>query len=350
MSTGIKYNNVDMSDILAIDTTNYNIMTNYTNNQNQIIFKKPFNTSTNKTNNTELIPTYKFFYAGVSFNFCPRYNFHHNTQNATAYGAVLKVLTSDNVSIPNASLLKKMLVVLVGGGGGGGGGAAEKDGGAGGGTGGGGGALGAYWVNYVAGVNSYSCSAGNGGNFGQPATPTNFGPGVMATNGANGHGKWGGDGSTSTFKYNGQFYSVNGGKGGGPGLSSDGGGYHKSSDGGAGGVGAGDYFNNGENGTTTYNNNGQSTPGGYGGRPGNLNTPWVGDPPLRIQGNAYLINPSLINMASSQSQISTRNIGTIRNLIYGEGGKGGMGDARGYNYGTAGEYGAPGCVIVFFYY
>jgi len=338
-TTGFQYNGLDLASILApaiSGADNNNTMTNYTTNSNPTTFLKPFITSTDTTA-ANLTPDYKYSYnsTGNSLDpllFCPAYKFYGNSQAATTYtsGNLLTKYYS-YIDIPN--LVKKMFVVLVGGGGGGGGGGARKGGGASGGGGGGGGGINAYWVTYVSSVTQFNCSAGYGGNYGQPSSNTGLAPATNATNGSNVNGQTGTAGANSVFTYNGIDYSAQGGSSGsGGGTSTSTGG------GGAGGaVGTGIYSTAGANGAASPYTGYQNTAGGNGGNPGNLNT---------TNTSGYLINPGLINMISLQ-------IGAWNNsghsLPYGQGGYGGNGDSSS-NYGSSGQYGAPGCVIVFFYY
>ena len=225
-----------------------------------------------------------------------------------------------------------MFVVLVGGGGGGGGGGAKSGGGASGGGGGGGGGLCSSMINYESGFTTFSCTAGKGGFYGQPSNATTIAPGNLATSGTNGSGKSGTAGAASSFTYAGITYNSEGGDGGS-------GGGTLSSVGGKGGFG---YPMSGQNATGSKYTGIQNTAGGVGGQSGNLNT---------TNANGYLINPALINMTSSQTPLSSSLNGSPSvPLKYGAGGHGGKGDASGSNFGVAGEFGAPGCVIVFFYY
>jgi hypothetical protein len=343
MPTGFQYNGLDLSDILApaiAGAGNNNTMTNYTTSSNPISFLKPFNTSTYNSDLT-LTPEYKYYYSTGSFldpfYFCPRYVLYGNPQNGTASNSVL---TSTTNNIIFSVTPKKMFVVLVGGGGGGGGGGAKSGGGASGGGGGGGGAIDSYWVDYVPGAASFSYIAGHGGFYGQPSNATTIAPGNLATSGSNGNGKIGTSGVASSFTYNGTTYST--GTSGAASGGGQGGGTNSAIGGaGGGGGGGGAYTNVGAKGADSTYTGAQNTAGGVGGQPGNLNT----------NGYSFLINPALINMTSSQTQLSnSQNINPPVPLIYGAGGHGGKGDASGNNFGVAGEFGAPGCVIVFFYY
>ena len=332
--TGFQYNGLDLASILAPNIAGA-IMTNYTTNSNTIKFLQQFYTNTDVTSYMpppySLTPNYPYAYKTNSFLFCPAYIFYGNSQNADSSGSVLTPVTA-TVNLPDK--VKKMFAVVVGGGGGGGGGGAKSGGGSSGGGGGGGGALMSFMVYYTAGYTSFTYTAGSGGMYGQPSNATNTAPGAGGGS-SNTTGKSGSDGTASSFTYAGIINTANFGKGGTGGGTA-------SSTGGTGGAATfQSYMKSGASGAGSTYTGSQNTAGGVGGKPGNLNT---------TNTSGYLINPGLINMTSSQTQLSnSQNINPPVPLIYGAGGHGGKGDSSS-NFGVAGEFGAPGCVIVFFYY
>jgi hypothetical protein len=137
----------------------------------------------------------------------------------------------------------------------------------------------------------------------------------------------GGSGSSTTFIYNTITYTANGGSGG------------TNTAGGTAGTGAATITTNtiysytGNNGSTgSYGST--PNPGGSGGKPK------YGD----------IINTNLLNLISYQVSLTNNNISTSTKLQYGEGGNGGQGDNETTNYGINGEFGAPGCAFVFYFY
>jgi hypothetical protein len=348
-------------------------MTGYkVNSGSNLTFLQPFTSgNTGSTSSTSTyaasLPGYK--YNNIQFEFCPKYNFHGGTAyytssdtfasfTATQTKIADRSITSENIPVG----VKRMLAVCIGGGGGGGGGGAEdKDdsGGesdAGGGAGGGGGAMFSQLFTIASGATSYSCSIGSGGIYGQPNNRTNIKPGKEATSGNLKNGGAGGDGGNTTFTYNSTIITANGGEGGDGGRSnSDSVG---TASGGAGGsvTDSTPLVKSGASGSNTDSgggNNGEAIPGGSGGQSGNISTAY---------GDGLFINTTTISFVSNQwtntgsdttglkDLTSTSNEVTPFYLKFGEGGHGGMGDANGAHYGFAGEVGAPGCVIVFFYY
>ena len=307
---------------------------------------------------------------GVQFEFCPKYNIHACDpyyNNLTEFNAFTATATKkSDLNITGQTIpagVKRMLAVCIGAGGGGGGGGAESassSGGnsdAGGGAGGGGGAMVSQMFNIVSGQTTYSAVIGSGGIYGQPNSRTTnlLKPGIEDTNGSNANGRPGGAGGNTTFTYNSTTITANGGGGGAGGQSNSemGGGVSVAS-GGAGGAVSGStpLQKAGTNGASVSNQalaNDITIPGGIGGKCGNLNT----------TNNQVFIN---LNLTSGQVALTGSNATTIDpvtassnnitqySLKIGEGGHGGMGDDDGAHYGFAGEVGAPGCVIVFFYY
>ncbi len=350
-------------------------MTGYkVNSVNDLTFLAPFtnNTESNSSNSTYAasIPGYK--YNNTLFQFCPKYVLHAGTAYYTSqitlnnFTAITTKLADTPISAQTIPAgVKRMLVVCIGAGGGGGGGGAENNndsGGeadAGGGAGGGGGAMFSQLFNIVSGFTTYTCSIGSGGSYGQPNDrSTNLlKPGIEATSGNLKNGRDGGAGGNTTFTYNGTTITANGGGGGVGGKSNSD--TPGNAAGGAGGTvtGTAPLVKAGTKGADVNSGtplaNGITNPGGIGGKCGNLNT---------SDADGFFVNTSYISFVSTQwtntgsdvsniTQLSaTSNQVTPFNLKYGEGGHGGMGDDNGNHYGFAGEVGAPGCVIVFFYY
>jgi hypothetical protein len=367
-------NTVNINNIFQAGT---NVtMTGYkVNSGNNLTFLAPFtnNTESNSSNSTYAasIPGYK--YNDTQFQFCPKYVLHAGTAyytSQTTFDSFTATTTKQaDTSISAQTIpagVKRMLAVCIGAGGGGGGGGTEdssQSGGeadAGGGAGGGGGAMFSQLFNIASGVTTYTCSIGSGGIYGQPNNrSTNLlKPGIEDTNGNLKNGRDGTAGGNTTFTYNGTTIIANGGAGGVGGKSnSDSAG---TSTGGAGGTvtGSAPLVKAGTKGADTDSGglaNGITNPGGIGGKCGNLNT---------SDADGFFVNTSYVSFVSTQwtntgsnatnitdlDNVANPNQVTAFNLMYGEGGHGGMGDDNGNHYGFAGEVGAPGCVIVFFYY
>lgn len=362
----------------ASATSSYNnTMTGYKKNNTELLFLKPFTTDTDANSSTStyqaIINEYKS--SGSSISFCPKYILHGGTAyytNQTTYDSFTATSTKRADTTLSATTIPTgvtgMGVVVIGAGGGGGGGGAESandSGGqadAGGGAGGGGGAMKYQYFNIVSGNTTYSGTIGSGGIYGQPNNRTTnlLKPGKEDTNGNLKDGRSGGAGGDTSFTYNGTTLTASGGGGGGGGRSNtDSGGGESYATGGSGGTATTsttDY--SGENGETVSNAslpNGTTIPGGTGGRCGNLNTSTnVG----RFVNTNYIsfVSPQWRNTGADTNNITdldnvtNPNGITETNLKYGEGGHGGMGDDNGSHYGFAGEVGAPGCIIIFFYY
>jgi hypothetical protein len=367
-------NTVNISNIFqdGTDTT----MTGYkVNAGNDLTFLPPFTTGTDASGSNSTyaasIPGYK--YNGTQFQFCPKYQLHEGTAYYTSQ-VTFDSFTATTINRADTSIsaqtipagVKKMLAVCIGGGGGGGGTEASGDSGgqadAGGGAGGGGGAMFSQLFNIASGVTTYTCSIGSGGIYGQPnnRSTTTGGivkPGIESTSGDLKNGRDGTAGGNTTFTYNGTTITANGGAGGVGGRSnSDSPG---NAVGGAGGTvtGSEPLVKAGTKGADVNSgtplDNGITNPGGIGGKCGNLNT---------SDADGFFVNTSYVSFDSTQWTNTGSNATNITSLAansnevtpfylkYGEGGHGGMGDDNGSHYGFAGEVGAPGCVIVFYYY
>lgn len=326
------YKGFNLDDILSAKGSNdasNNTMTNYNINGTAQKFLKPFYAGTTSETTYDADPrmyaTVNFLYQGVAPKFCPAYQlFGGNANTANAYTQGTTAVST--VTPPNG--VTRMLVIVVGGGGGGGGGGSKSGGGAGGGGGGGSGGISIYSIDIVSG--SFTVTVGYGGRYGYTDGNSAGGPGDEDNVSPNNPGYAGEAGLATTFEYNGQTYRANGGNGGGGGP--------ESTSAGTGGTGATSYTieaiyyaagNAGANGGTG------STPnvGGAGGKPKYTSH----------------INLNLINLISTQASLNTNNIATTYKLQYGEGGNGGKGDNTS-SYGWNGEFGAPGCALVFYFY
>jgi len=365
-------NTVNINNIFQAGSTF--TMTGYkVNSGNDLTFLAPFtnNTESNSSNSTYAasIPGYK--YNGTQFEFCPKYVLHAGTAYYTSQ-ATFDSFTATTTKQADTSIsaqtipagVKRMLAVCIGAGGGGGGGGAENqsvsngEADAGGGAGGGGGAMVSKMFNIASGFTTYELSIGSGGIYGQPNNRTTnlLKPGKEDTNGNLKNGRDGGAGGNTTFTYNSDTITANGGGGGVGGKSnSDSPG---NAVGGAGGTvtGSAPLVKAGTNGADVDSGalaNGITIPGGIGGKCGNLNT---------SDADGFFVNTSYVSFDSTQWTNTGSNATNITSLAansnevtpfylkYGEGGHGGMGDDNGSHYGFAGEVGAPGCVIVFYYY
>jgi hypothetical protein len=249
----------------------------------------------------------------------PQYLFYPGNAN-TANGNVLgTTATYSGVPLPGAT---HMLVILVGGGGGGGGGGGSSGDDFGGGGGGSGG-ISAYYLTAA----PYSISVGYGGIYGYSAGNQTAGPGSIRVFPPVTSGVDAGDATGSSITVSGITYSVNGGLRGGGGNTG----------GGPPGLAASVVSTN-----AIYS---------YSGNPGVIGNTGLNGPPGGDGGvpqYSSIVNTNVISMTSLQTQLLTTNVNPIRNLFYGEGGKGGRGENA--DRGANGEFGAPGCAIVFFYY
>lgn len=311
-------------------------------------YLKPFNTGT--TNSSSIYGYAKnigYLINGVDIATycCPKYTIvtGNYAPSGTGAFAVPPANNVNNQSVPaNAT---GMLVVMIGGGGGGGGGGSRTGGGATGGSGGGGGGLFAVYIPISS--STYSMSIGGSGRYGGTNSndEADLLPGQLDTDNPNNPGGSGLAGGDTTFTYNSNTYTCKGGSGGNGGPEGTG-----TTAGVAGGTvgsvsGTSPYtivVNVAGNNSPNVTNVGEPTPGGRGGLSGNF------------ADNSYtstntLINNTLINLLSPQVSRESNNIPTTQKLYYGEGGNGGKGD-HGSNWGYCGEYGAPGCVIIFWYY
>ena len=321
------------NDILAPASTDgsANTLFNYKISGVDAKYLKPFCTSTTTTVHGVLSDIPRFYANALNYkynlvldlSFCPRYNLHTSSQSG--------------VTVPSG--VTNMFVVCIGGGGGGGGGGVITGGGDNGGAGGGGGggALKGWFVQSVS--STYNVTIGGGGTFGRPWGNTSVEEGRYARAGSGeGSGNAGGNGSATSFVYNGTTYSSPGGSGG-SGGSTD------TVSGGTGGTGGGTPTpfiwkdgNNGDNGIQTTTNNIQ---GGKGGGNGNY-----------ISSNYSLhINKKLVNIEKQKyNSVDETDINySLFQCEYGDGGRGGRGEAPD-NWAWAGYSGNPGCAIVFFYY
>ena len=353
-------------------------MTKYTiNNGSDLTFLQPFTSgNTASAGNTSTyaarLPGYQ--YNSALFQFCPKYDFYAGTAyytDSTTFGTFDATVTKRadrSITAQTIPLgVKRMLAVCIGaGGGGGGGGAEDKDDSsgesdAGGGAGGGGGAMFSQMFTVVSSATTYTCSIGSGGIYGQPNNRSSalLKPGKEDNDGNLKRGTGGGIGGNTTFTYNSTTITANGGYGGTGGKSNTDSDTTTVASGGAGGsvtAASLPLIRSGADGAQTDcggGTNGQAIPGGIGGQSGNISTSY---------GDGYFINTTTIPLVSSQWTNTGSNSTTLTTLSsssnevtafylkYGEGGHGGMGDANGAHYGFAGEVGAPGCVIVFYYY
>ncbi len=343
-----QYNGSSLGVATSANDTSCNSLTNYTINGTVAKFLKPFYDGTDKDAVTDLSANASMFkYLGNQIEFCPAYYLHGNT--------------CKNFTIPSG--VTKMFVVCIGGGGGGGGGGVRgqtKKGGGGGG--GGGGALNSWFVTFVSGQTTYNVTIGGGGLYGQPNSSglvNGVAEGAEDGSGTSSSGRDGDDGENTTFTYNSVNYISNGGKGGKGGIGGD-------TATGTGNGGAGGVVSTtptpiyaslaGSNGVTGNfrNDNDSSQPGGVGGESGNR----------RGTSQRFLINNSHINVqpftpytfintyttsyATGSGVTSINNTYNHDRIYYGDGGRGGVGEAGGW--GSGGYSGLHGCVIVFFYY
>jgi hypothetical protein len=339
MTTYFSVNGININTIFAaagaVDGSN-NTLTGYTTGSGTAIkFFKPFyaGTTNETTYNgdarmyaTTSIGTANFLSNSANIKFCPPYVFYKGNES-TAFTAGSTTThsagTTATTTVTPPTGVTRMLVILVGGGGGGGGGGSKSGGGAGGAGGGGSGAINIYSINIASG--SYTINVGYGGLYGYTRDNQDGGPGDEDTTSPNADGSFGISGEETTFVYNGTTRTSKGGSGGGAGTSS------------AGGTAGEGATTNTINSIRIYSyagNNGSagntgSTPnaGGAGGKPKYNET----------------INKNLLNVISNQ--VSSTSI----KLQYGEGGKGGNGDTAD-NWGWNGEFGAPGCAFVFYFY
>jgi len=367
-------NTVDISNIFQAGTGT--TMTGYTvngvNGGNNLTFLTPFTTNTDASGyNSDYAAKIPYSNGGKQFEFCPKYRLHKGTAyytnqtTFTSFTATADTSGNTNLNRTIPAGVKRMLAVCIGGGGGGGGGGAEDrddsngESDAGGGAGGGGGAMFSKMFDIDPSVNTYSCSIGSGGMCGQPNNRSELvKPGLEATFGNLKDGRPGKPGGNTVFTYNGTDISANGGGGGGGGQSNSDTPDTVVATGGAGGTVTAITLNRkaGKNGADTNcvsGNNGEAVPGGIGGVCGNFDT---------TVPQGVFINKNIISFESDQwtntgtnnpnitSIVTSSNTVDAFNLKFGEGGHGGMGDDNGSHYGFAGEVGAPGCVIVFFYY
>jgi hypothetical protein len=325
------------NDILAPASTDgsANTLFNYKISGVDAKYLKPFCTSTTTTVHGVLSDIPRFYANALNYkynsvldlSFCPRYNLHTSSQSG--------------VTVPSG--VTNMFVVCIGGGGGGGGGGVINNPGSitlngGSGGGGGGGALNGWFVQSI--DLTYNVTIGDGGAFGRPPGNTTVGEGMKSTSGNYGSGNAGGNGSATSFVYNGTTYSSPGGSGG------SGGGSSISVSGGTGGTGGGTptpfIWKDGINGYNGIrNDNTDNIAGGYGGGNGNY-----------ISSNYSLhINKKLVNIEKQKyNSVDETDISySLFQCEYGDGGRGGRGEENS-NWAWAGYSGNPGCAIVFFYY
>ncbi len=338
----------DSSSNISIYSTN-----NYTFNFNNFFtgkYLKPFTTSTSATTTYGSANPIGFTINGtdIASYCCPIYDFYSgNTTDAnTGANVDIPLYTANNISVKAGAV--GMLVVLIGAGGGGGAGGSKSNAGATGGAGGGGGGLFAIYIPVSS--STYNITVGGGGKYGitNNNSETNLKPGQIDYDSPNNPGGAGGAGGNTTFTYNSTTYTCYGGSGGSGGPQGTG--TVTGANGGIAGTisGSGTYttiINQTGNNSPNVLNAGQRTPGGKGGLSGNYET------------NSYsstnrLINGGLISLTSVQKSINATNIPTTQGLIYGEGGNGGRGDGVSGtdDWGACGEYGACGCIFVFWYY
>jgi hypothetical protein len=344
MTTYFSVNGININTIFAAagaaDGSN-NTLTGYTTGSGTAIkFLKPFYAGISTTANETIYNTDPLMYATANFlsnsanlKFCPPYVFYKGNEStaftagsSTTHSAGTTATTS-NVTPPVG--VTRMLVILVGGGGGGGGGGSKSNGGAGGGGGGGAGAINIYSIPYTTG--NYTINVGGGGLYGYTNGNQAGGPGDEDNTSPNNPGAGGGSGTGTNIVYGGITHTTNGGSGGSGGANTAGG---------SAGTGATTttinstliYSYAGNNGSTgSYGST--ANPGGAGGTPKYNET----------------INTNILKVISNQVSLTNNNISTSTKLQYGEGGKGGKGD-NADNWGWNGEFGAPGCAFVFYFY
>ena len=331
MSASYNYNGKNISTFLAapaISDSSNTILTNYNVNRSPLQFLKPFYTNT--TDETTFDNDYRMYatingYSNSGFinKFSPTYVLYPgNANTATDFTAG----TNATYSGTPPTGATDMLVFLVGGGGGGGG--PIISGGSDGYSGGSGGS-GGISVYYLPAA-PYSLTIGRGGLYGYINGFSASGPGASSDFFAGGSA--GGDASGSSMTVSGTTYSVNGGGGGGGGTANT-----------AGAAGADAAI------ITT------STIYSYAGNPGIAGTlvPKPGSGGQQIGGLPKynnIINTGLISMVSAQTQITTNNVNPKTFLSFGEGGNSGMAASGASQSAANGEFGAPGCAIVFFYF
>ena len=322
----------------AADGSN-NTLTGYTTGSGTAIkFLKPFYTGISSTSDettyngdarmyaTTSIGTANFLSNSANIKFCPPYVFFSGNANSNnSYTAG----TTATYNVEPPAGVTRMLVILVGGGGGGGGGGSKSGGGAGGGGGGGSGAITIFSINIASGI--FTINVGYGGLYGYTRDNQGGGPGDEDNSSPNASGFSAGPGTATSFTYNNASYFANSGYGGGGGTSSTGG---------TAGVAATVnmlsiqiYSFTGNNGNAGSTGASPANVGGTGGKP--------------KYGN--IINTNLLNLISNQVSLNSNNISTSTKLQYGEGGNGGKGD-NASSFGWNGEFGAPGCAFVFYFY
>ena len=341
----------DASYKFALNDANYNMITNYTTNGSSINFLKPFYIGTNNeaifNNDIRFYVSTPYIYNGTQ-KLCPPYYFYggkQNWQDGWAEGLDIKY-----AGIPPSGATE-MLVILVGSGGGGGGGSSKAGGGSAGGGGGGGGQINVFHFNVVASM-TYSIFISKGGKYGYSFQNATAGPGGIDTSSPNSSGYPGSVGTYTSFTYNNVTrYASSGFPGSGAASGTTGG---------AGGAGGNDtgtvakpagltawssgsiYSYNGNSGSVGGGANDTTTkPGGVGGTPSYEN----------------IINPNVVNLTYWVPEsfypgtlLNTRQFeNNTSYILYGQGGSGGRGDSAG-DWGANGEFGAPGCVIIFFKY
>lgn len=340
MTTYFSVNGININTMFAApgaaDASN-NTLTGYTHSSGTAIkFLKPFYTGTTKdasyNSNPIMYATANFLSNSANIKFCPSYVFYRGNES-TAFTAgsttTYSVGTTATTIVTPSAGITRMLVLLVGGGGGGGGGGSKSGGGAGGGGGGGAGGINIFSINIVSNA-SFTINVGGGGKYGFTNGNEAGGPGDEDNTSPNVDGGAGGSGSSTTFIYNTITYTANGGSGGSGGINTGGG---------TAGTGATTnttnspiYFFTGNNGNA----------GSYG------STPNSGGAGGKSKYN-QTINTTLFNLISNQVSYNNNNISTSTKLQYGEGGNGGKGDTAD-NWGWNGEFGAPGCAFVFYFY
>jgi hypothetical protein len=334
------------NDILAPASTDgsANTLFNYKISGVDAKYLKPFCTSTTTTEHNVLCDIPRFYANALNYkynlvldlSFCPKYTLHTSSQSG--------------VTVPTG--VTTMFVVCIGGGGGGGGGGVisgpDNNGGAGGG--GGGGALKGWFVQSVG--STYDVTIGNGGAFGRPSGNTTVGEGMTSLGGSSGSGSAGGNGSATSFVYNGTTYSSPGGSGGSGGSTvTVNGGTGGTSGGTGGGTPTPFIWKDGNDGNKGFRFNAiNNYSGGNGGGSGN----YTGT------NSSLHINKKLVNIEKIKNRSTdeityqntyepTYNEYNIAQCEYGNGGRGGRGEAPS-NWAWAGYSGNPGCAIVFFYY
>lgn len=330
MSASYNYNGKNISTVLvppAIRDSSNTLFTNYRLNGTPLKFLKPFYTgTTNETTfNTDsrMYATLNIYRDSVINKFSPTYILYPgNANTATNFTAG----TDATYSATPPTGAKNMLVILVGGGGGGGGGSNRSSGTTFAGGSGGSGGISVYYLPAA----PYSLTIGPGGLYGYLTNIQASGPGATTT--VAGTGVAGGNGSVSSITVSGTTYSVNGGGGGGGGQNATGG---------TAGAAAAIVTTN-----AIYS---------YSGTAGIIGTSITatatggqqigGLPPYNS-----IVNTSFISIISAQTQQTTNNVNPKTFLSFGEGGNSGTAAAGVAQLGANGEFGSPGCAIVFFYF